>query len=824
VVLADHDKIAGVWEHLPPNEHYLAKRAGSRYLLRGIQLPGGGAFHPKSYLFSRGNAATLVVGSGNLTRDGIDGGREAFTSFSTEHEQDLPSLRAWAAWMGRLVRAQDDPLLSERWDALRATSPWMVGSTERSLLVANDEQSVLETLLAQLPNDVAELHVTAPYFDRDAEALAELLTRADPARVTLYVGAGMSVNGGRLASVLSQTHAARVLSFEPRTFVHAKLIGAIGAGGDGVLLVGSPNLSRAALTLTSTMPHGNSELAVLRPGSADAVRAVFEGSGLELVERPLSALESFTFDEDPPSPRRPLTLRRATWQSDGRVHVEWTGTDPGVPYLQWDPEAEPVALDVAGTSLEALNTRDPAPLIAWLANGAAALSNRVVIDNPRALREALTGSDRKASSRPSELEGLELVPLVRLALWAHDKFIFDLDDTSAIRRANDAATEEAGDQDTSAFWDQYARAELEYDARVHSYRPLVAGDVRLGPVDELLRELQVLLYAAPDAPHPVLHAVTGGEPSEGADAQHDHHAGTPWTMDARQRVRAQRLLNRWCEAVGDPRHALIAPDAPVVNYQTLLAVLLLAWMHEALEARHLHALLLKLLQAFVGEDHRQGFLGRASEAQRTDALERLDPFMAEVAAGLVAAALDVRGWRTVVYDWQSVLRRAIETGVLTVGEWSAAVCSRLTGQATTENALTDLLLDRSDYIDDATWCERLASELDLRDIALDLRRGSTTVNTGVNVYGAGDTLRDGRLLTVARRALDYKGVPAIAVRSGDDVLIVEPGKRARGRVSGVRWDSSAPVGVDRLKAIEAQGGAWIDVLDEGPRERAAKAT
>jgi hypothetical protein len=33
-------------------------------------------------------------------------------------------------------------------------------------------------------------------------------------------------------------------------------------------------------------------------------------------------------------------------------------------------------------------------------------------------------------------------------------------------------------------------------------------------------------------------------------------------------VRAYNLLNRWCDAVADPRHALISPNAPVINYQT----------------------------------------------------------------------------------------------------------------------------------------------------------------------------------------------------------------------------------------------------------------
>ena len=52
-------------------------------------------------------------------------------------------------------------------------------------------------------------------------------------------------------------------------------------------------------------------------------------------------------------------------------------------------------------------------------------------------------------------------------------------------------------------------------------------------------------------------------------------------------------------------------------------------------------------------------------------------------------------------------------------------------------------------------------------------------------------------------------------------MIFEPGKLARGKADGVIWRSSQPVDAARLKAIEEQGGSWIDVLDAGPDQRAA---
>lgn len=815
VVLADHDKVADIWEQLPADERYLARRVGSRYLLRGVQLTGGGAFHAKTYLFVRASDATLVAGSGNLTRDGIDGGREVFTSFSTERESDLPSLRTWASWMSRIVQTRDDALLRERWNALRDTCPWMPGSTEGSSFLVNDQRPLLEQLTARLPDPIRELHVTAPFFDRHAQALDDLIQAASPERVVLYAGAGMKVDGPSLAAVLRKAPSARLLSYEPRTFVHAKLIGVIGSDGRGTLLTGSPNLSTAALTLTSAEVHGNAETAVIRDGDAEQVRAVFEGSGLGLVDQPLSTLDAVEFEDDHPTVARPLVLRSVAWRKDGRVEIRWSGSAalPTDATLAWDEEASGVAIDEAGVTDERVDDRYPPPMIAWLATtDGAALSNRVAIDDPAALHEALTGSDRTTSSRPSELEGLEMAPLVRLALWANDKLIFDLDDTAAIRRANDAAAENAGDQDISDFWNQYAKAELEYDSRSQTYRPLTAGSGRqTGPVDELLRELQVLLHASPKAPHPVLRVLTSAGDED--DVGDEYRAGTPWTMEARQRVRAYNLLNRWSDAVADPRHALVSAAAPVINYQTLLSVLLLAWIHEALEGNHLRRLLLKLLKAFIGEGDGQGFLGRVEDGDRKAVLQRLDPLMVEVAAGLVGVALGPdTAWRADIYDWQPMLARGVEYGVILPGEWSATVIERITGEPSTADEVDDLLLKRLDFIDNETWCNRLAAELGLQRISLDLHRRAT-VGTAVSVYGLTDPIRDGRLLTVARRTIDHKKLTAVAVTSGENCLIVfEPGKPARARLSNEVLKSSSPVDIARIREIEQQGGSWADVL------------
>ena len=239
------------------------------------------------------------------------------------------------------------------------------------------------------------------------------------------------------------------------------------------------------------------------------------------------------------------------------------------------------------------------------------------------------------------MHGLQAVPLVRLVLWANERFIFDLDDTAALRRAQDAAAEEAVGEDTTGFWERYAREELRYDPRSVTYRPLTPGSGGSGgTVDELIRELETVLHAAPGQPHPVLKVLSAISGDEN-ETEKQTRAGIPGRWGGRQRLRAYNLLTRWANAVADPRHALLARDAPVVNYETLLCVITLAWLYDALDHKRLRRLLLALLRAFVGAGDGQGFLGRISEDERVEALDRLDPVSAGVAAGLVGAALEL---------------------------------------------------------------------------------------------------------------------------------------------------------------------------------------
>ena len=483
------------------------------------------------------------------------------------------------------------------------------------------------------------------------------------------------------------------------------------------------------------------------------------------------------------------------------------------------PVVAPVTDD--GISVEPLADRDPMPwLVALYDANEELVSNRVVVDDPGALRDAMRDRTGQSDGRPSEIEGLEMLPLVRLVLWAHDKFIFDPDETAAFRRAHDAAAEDQATEDAGEFWERYATEELQYDPRAQSYKPLTGTGAGVQPVDELLRELELLLHAAPSTtPDQLLRLIAGTtDPDDG-----DHRTGTSWTMEASQRVRAYHLLTRWANAVADPRHALIAPNAPVVNYETLLGLVLVAWITEALETGQARRLLLTLYNAFIGPTAGQGFLGRIDEADRAAAITALETGYAEIAAGLAYAALDIPGWTDDIYDWQPTLQRGREFDVIMTGVLSESTVSHVTGKAVRPSDIEALLLHRVEWIDEATWWKRLAAELRLPPLIL-AKFNNPKVPISIEITGTIDFLHDPRILSLARHASSFKHSDAVAVLSSHGRFIFISGYPARtniGGAGGQSCNSDEAIDIKRLREIEDQGGTLADLFHLDARPAAA---
>lgn len=80
-VLADRRCVNDALAAIPSERVDVVGAVNRRWLLRPVQM-GTGRFHPKSYLAVSTRSAKLLVGSGNLSSSGLDGGREVFSVFN----------------------------------------------------------------------------------------------------------------------------------------------------------------------------------------------------------------------------------------------------------------------------------------------------------------------------------------------------------------------------------------------------------------------------------------------------------------------------------------------------------------------------------------------------------------------------------------------------------------------------------------------------------------------------------------------------------------------------------------------------------------------
>lgn len=809
VVLCDEDVLSDTLDQLSEVDRHVAANANRRYLLRGMRVPSGGRFHPKTYLFSSRRRTILLVGSGNLTRSGLDRGAETFAEFDAGVEADQPIIRAWAAWISELVDARGDPILRRRYEHLRATLPVLVGSTDQDVFFTNATRSFADVLDGLRPRDVTELHVCAPYFDERAQALRALIKRVAPSHaVHVYLGSRPSVDGEALRSTLTSCGVrVTVYNFDPVRFVHAKLVGLV-APGDSVLVCGSANLSHAALDRVyhQSGSWGNCEAIVVKRGTGDEVRAAFCPPGSTLIEIELSDVAEFKYQSDdaPVAPRR-LRILSAVLDDERRIVLRTETAVDAEMRLQIDDDCvglplEPRADGAASVPL----SHDVDALVVWIVDAAGTVvSNVIVLDDPQAL-EAMLGDRAAGRDRPGELaDEDERSDLVALLSWAHRQFIFDLDDTPAIQRARQSA--EAGGVDSSGFWERYAREELAYDQRSQTYRPLLPGGTSISS-DLLLREIEAMLRAAPHERRLRLVRGSGVEPPD------DPKAGHAWSLTARQRLRARNLIRRWARALPDPRHAWLSPEAPARNYEALIEMLTLIWLGQALERERIVELLGETWTCLLGSDTRKGLFDRAERELREEVLGSVHSDVRELAAGMAYVALTPSGWTSFIYDWQRFLVRGIEGGLFVAGELSCAFVEAVTGMSPTAREIEDLLLQRADYIDDDTWGERIAAELGLSSVRLVKRAGFKNVSLVVEVAGMTDPARDPRTIALARRAMSLKKSDHILLEARGERFLLRFGAVARARVGDQTHSSIEPIEKARLDAVEQQGGTLADLL------------
>ena len=384
---------------------YAIRHAGTAYLPGVAHCPA--AFHPKVLVVAGREAATVAIGSGNLTLAGWQGNDELWTVHHADQSTGSAVVAAVGEW---LIELATTVKMSEGVpEAFGRAAPLLTGLAGTDT-TAQFVSSLRAPIIDQLPKGpVDELLLYAPFHDPGAQAVAALLERFTPRRVAVAVQPGLTeVNGPALAAVLPS--GAEVVTLSEHPYRHGKLI-EWATGGTRWALTGSANLSRAAL-LRTTAGGGNVEVGVIAPTAA----TLFP-EGAPLAKGALAALPPA---DRPDEPRPSVSVLSAVRTGDGvRIRLAGPMPTPGVIQLSpagTMPDHWQDGDTVEHGGLEAKLTLDAAGgsrVRIRLADGS--VSKPVFVIDPERILRVRTASS--GGPRPPELEQVLTDPKAAEQLW-----------------------------------------------------------------------------------------------------------------------------------------------------------------------------------------------------------------------------------------------------------------------------------------------------------------------------------------------------------------------------------------------------------------------
>lgn len=294
IVLADQQQLALFLGSQPP-----LRRLNRSYVAAPVRSPQ--AHHPKYVMLVGPEEGRLFVGSGNLSIGGYAGPGECFTAHEW-HADDADGNPSPFGAVRELIEATVtagwvDTVAQERLHDIFKAASWVPASGGAdSPVVHNQARSLLDQLVERVGDaGVLEVVAAAPFHDRSADAVKQIVQRLEPKRFRLLVQEGMTrLDVGALGSALSTVQDVEILEASapqpyPAVLLHAKFVLVRTETAD-LLLQGSANLSRVALCEFG--PNGNVEIGNLLRGAPGEFDGLLESLDLESRSEGLSTFKA----------------------------------------------------------------------------------------------------------------------------------------------------------------------------------------------------------------------------------------------------------------------------------------------------------------------------------------------------------------------------------------------------------------------------------------------------------------------------------------------------------------------------------------------------
>lgn len=301
--------------------------AGTAYHLSLVAMRA--AFHPKVSVVAGPDRALVAVGSGNLTSGGWFANEEILTVAYADRGGVPAIVPEIARWLYSLDDVSTGALAKE---AARRVAELLEGLGARSPELPSPHRLVASTfgpIIDQLPAEPAdELRLYAPFHDPRAAALAALIRRYSPTRISIAVQDQLTVFEPDVMVEIAADHGVELTwhraTDSGRRYRHGKLIEALGPAGTWTL-TGSPNLTSAAL-LRSFGDGGNVEVGVVHVGAG----SMYPGRGDALARTALVPAPPRSTDReaDAANPASASVAVIEAMIDDEELHLTLSGAAP----------------------------------------------------------------------------------------------------------------------------------------------------------------------------------------------------------------------------------------------------------------------------------------------------------------------------------------------------------------------------------------------------------------------------------------------------------------------------------------------------------------
>lgn len=313
------------------------------------------AHHPKYLLLTGPKHGRLLVGSGNLSFSGYTGPGESFTVYdwSEENPGDVVAFGVIRQFVATLHERNliDDiamRLINEQWQI----APWVPRASANSAPVIHN---LMTPFLDQIDSRIAgrrvrEIVAAAPFHDRKAKAVAQMLERYKPDRFTLLVQSGQTtLNVSSLQQVISSSKVnTKILDVAaPKRYspslLHSKFI-IFHLDEDDIIFQGSANLSEVALCLSGD--SANIEMGNI----IESPKGGFDSLVSELQQSVIQDISDFMpaeFDTDNDDVELSMPVLEVTWRNPSlQIRIKSGIDSDGITFRVNEDEIEPTSLEL----------------------------------------------------------------------------------------------------------------------------------------------------------------------------------------------------------------------------------------------------------------------------------------------------------------------------------------------------------------------------------------------------------------------------------------------------------------------------------------------